>query len=175
MWSHCIDGSAQKCFQHNSFSNTWTLQEVLSNVLIKCQHRNPNVPVKVEELLNTDSEVNTEIKKQKRSTNKLRIQLNMVNVTKGTKFVIFQGSGNTDKRFKMVAWERFSREKSYLEIGIFLIFLMNTIQHPDTFLSWQIWSLGAKGTYEGAPRPSGSVWFHRFTSQLLDVTWNSCQ
>ena len=60
---------------------------MLSNVLIKCQHRNPNVPVKVEELLNTDSEVNTEIKKEKRSTNKLRIQLSMVNVTKGKKFV----------------------------------------------------------------------------------------
>ena len=60
---------------------------MLSNVLIKCQHRNPNVPVKVEELLNTDSEVNTEVKEQKRSTNKLRIQLSMVNVTKGKKFV----------------------------------------------------------------------------------------
>jgi len=46
---------------------------------------NPNVPVKVEELLNTDSE---------------------------------QGSGNTDKRFKMVAWEKFGREKSYLEIDL---------------------------------------------------------
>ena len=53
----------------------------------------------------------------------------MVNVTK---FAIFQGSGNTDKRFKMVAWERFSREKSYLEIGIFL---MNTIQHLDAILT----------------------------------------
>ena len=105
---------------------------MLSNVLIKCQHRNPNVPVKVEELLNTDSEVNTEIEKEKRSTNKLRIQLNMVNVTTGTKFAIFQGSGNTDKRFKMVAWERFSREKSYLEIGIFLI---NIIQHLDAILT----------------------------------------
>ena len=45
---------------------------------------------------------------------------------------MFQGSGNTDKRFKMVAWERFSREKSYLEIGIFL---MNTIQHLDAILT----------------------------------------
>ena len=45
---------------------------------------------------------------------------------------MFQGSGNTDKRFKMVAWERFSREKSYLEIGIFLI---NTIQHLDAILT----------------------------------------
>lgn len=45
---------------------------------------NPNHPVTVEELLNTDS----------------------------------QSSGNTDKRFKMVTWEHFGRDKSYLELDL---------------------------------------------------------
>ena len=44
--------------------------------------------------------------------------------TKHDKVFDQQGSGNTDKRFKMVAWEKFGREKSYLEIGI--LFMMMT-------------------------------------------------
>ena len=103
----------------------------------------------------------------------------MVNVTRETS--LFQGSGNTDKRFKMVAWERFSREKSYLEIGIFLIFLMNTIQHLDAILT-----PSSPGRSEASVQKELSrarrVSLAQFGSTgsphnywMSIVTWDSCQ